>query len=288
MTPRKKLQDIKGFSEAVAGKVIDAANKISPINTFRTANEVLQRRDKVVKITTGAQNLDEVLGGGVETASLTEFHGEFRTGKTQLCYTLAIACQTDPEEGGGGGKVFWLDTEGTFNPERLKPICDRFDIDYTAALENILTLRLYTTDALLDAPRLLHAQIMDDRDTGPFRLIIVDSVMALFRQDYSGRGELSERQQKLGQLLAHLKKIAETYNIAVVCTNQVTANPDGSMFAASAKPIGGNVLGHAMQTRVQLKKGRDNSRYGKVVQGPNLPEAQCQFVITEQGIQNED
>ena len=157
-----------------------------------------------------------------------------------------------------------------------------------AALENILTLRLYTTDALLDAPRLLHAQIMEDQETGPFRLIIVDSVMALFRQDYSGRGELSARQQALGQLLANLKKIAETYNIAVVCTNQVTANPDGSMFAAQAKPIGGNVLGHAMQTRVQLKKGRDNARYGKVIQGPNLAEAQCQFCIVEAGIQNED
>ena len=96
------------------------------------------------------------------------------------------------------------------------------------------------------------------------------------------------RQQALGQLLANLKKIAETYNIAVVCTNQVTANPDGSMFAATAKPIGGNVLGHAMTTRVQLKKGRDNARYGKVIQGPNLAEAQCQFCIVEAGIQNED
>ena len=168
----------------------------------------------------------------------------------------------------------------------MAAICDRFDIDYKAALENILTLRLYTTDALLDAPRLLHAQIMED--AGPFRLIIVDSIMALFRQDYSGRGELSERQQKLGQVLAQLKKIAETYNIAVVCTNQVTANPDGSMFAATAKPIGGNVLGHAMTTRVQLKKGRDNARYAKVIQGPNLAEAQCQVVITAGGIQNED
>ena len=78
------------------------------------------------------------------------------------------------------------------------------------------------------------------------------------------------------------------YNIAVVCTNQVTANPDGSMFAAAAKPIGGNILGHAMQVRVQLKKGRENSRYGKVVQGPNLAEAQCQFSITDGGLTAED
>ena len=49
---------------------------------------------------------------------------------------------------------------------------------------------------------------------------IIDSVTALFRADYTGRGELSERQQKLNQHMNHLKKIAEDLNLAVVLINQ--------------------------------------------------------------------
>lgn len=49
---------------------------------------------------------------------------------------------------------------------------------------------------------------------------IIDSIIALFRVDYSGRGELAERQQKLGRMLSKLTKIAEEFNIAVVITNQ--------------------------------------------------------------------
>lgn len=42
-----------------------------------------------------------------------------------------------------------------------------------------------------------------------FKIQVVDSVMALFRVDFCGRGELADRQQKLGQLLSRLQKIAE-------------------------------------------------------------------------------
>ena len=63
--------------------------------------------------------------GGVETGSITEIYGEYRCGKTQLCHTLAVTCQLPVEHGGGEGKAMYIDTEGTFRPERLQQIAEK-------------------------------------------------------------------------------------------------------------------------------------------------------------------
>lgn len=60
---------------------------------FTTAMEVQKQRNAIAYITTGSSDLDKLLGGGIETGSITELFGEFRTGKTQLCHTLAVSCQ---------------------------------------------------------------------------------------------------------------------------------------------------------------------------------------------------
>jgi meiotic recombination protein DMC1 len=67
----------------------------------------------VVRITTGSQALDGLLGGGLESMSLTEAYGEFRTGKTQLAHTLCVTSQLPVAQKGGAGRVVFIDTEGT-------------------------------------------------------------------------------------------------------------------------------------------------------------------------------
>ena len=110
-------------------------------------------------------------------------------------------------------------------------------------------------------------------------------MLALFRVEFSGRGELSERQQKLGQHLAQLTRIAEEFNIAVLIINQVTADPGAmSMFGPVVKPVGGNVLGHASTTRVMLKKGKGEQRIAKIFDSPLMPEDEATFQITPGGI----
>ena len=78
------------------------------------------------QITTGSKELDKLLGGGIETGSITEIFGEFRTGKTQICHTMAVTCQLPIDSGGGEGKCMYVDTEGTFRPERLLSVSERF------------------------------------------------------------------------------------------------------------------------------------------------------------------
>uniref|UniRef100_A0A2K5PZA2 DNA meiotic recombinase 1 n=1 Tax=Cebus imitator TaxID=2715852 RepID=A0A2K5PZA2_CEBIM len=123
-------------------------------------------------------------------------------------------------------------------------------------------------------------------EPGIFKLLIIDSIMALFRVDFSGRGELAERQQKLAQMLSRLQKISEEYNVAIFVTNQMTADPGATMTfqADPKKPIGGHILAHASTTRISLRKGRGELRIAKIYDSPEMPENEATFAITAGGI----
>lgn len=281
MQCKKDLAVIKGLSEAKVDKIIDAARKLTDAG-FITGTTCLEQRSHVVKITTGSTALDQLLGGGVESRSITEAFGEFRTGKTQIAHTLCVTCQLPASMGGGNGKAIYVDTEGTFRPERIKPIAERFGLDSGAILDNILVARAYTHEHQAHLLSLVAAKMAEDQ----FSLLVVDSITALFRVDFSGRGELAERQQKLGKMMSQLIKIAEEFNVAVYITNQVVADPGGaSMFVADPKkPVGGHVLAHASTTRLSLRKGRGDQRVCKIFDSPALPEVECVYSISEQGI----
>ena len=279
--PRKALMEIKGISEAKADKLINEAARLVPMG-FVTAADFHQRRSEMICLTTGSKNLDTLLGGGIETGSITELFGEFRTGKSQLCHTLAVTCQIPLDVGGGEGKCLYIDTEGTFRPVRLVSIAQRFGLDPDDALNNVAYARAYNADhqlKLLDAA----AQMMSE---SRFSLIIVDSVMALYRTDFSGRGELSARQMHLAKFMRALQRLADQFGVAVVVTNQVVAQVDNAMpfNPEPKKPIGGNIMAHSSTTRLAFRKGKGCQRICKVVDSPCLPEAECIFAIYEDGV----
>jgi DNA repair protein RAD51 len=280
-TTKKILTNVKGISEAKAEKIMAASMLLVPMG-FTSANEYDQIRKEMVFLTTGSSELDKLLGGGVETGSCTEIFGEFRTGKTQLCHTLAVTCQLPIENGGGQGKCLWIDTEGTFRTERITPIAERFGLDPNDVMDNIAYARAYNTDHQLQLLTSASAMMVEAH----YSLLIVDSSTNLYRTDYSGRGELSARQMHLGQFLRNLQRLADEYGIAVVLTNQVVAQVDGaSMFVSDPKkPIGGNIMAHASQTRLYLRKGRGDTRICKIYDSPSLPEAEATFQITNGGI----
>ncbi|OWZ69660.1 meiotic recombinase Dmc1 [Cryptococcus neoformans] len=303
-TPRKNLLKIKGLSEAKVEKLKETCTKILP-PAFLTGTEIADRRANVVYITTGSKSVDAMLGGGIATQSITEVFGEYRTGKTQLCHTLCVSTQLPEDQGGGSGKVAYIDTEGTFRPDRVRAVADRFGVDSNMALDNVLCARAWSSEHQCDLLVDLAIRFVEER---AYKLLIVDSIMNLFRQDYSGRGELSERQQKLNQFLARLQKLAEEFNIAVVLTNQVQADPGAAaMFAAasSAKPVGGHILAHAYAqlfpllsrflsfistdslnssaTRIALRKGRGDERIAKLQDSPDMPEGEATYTLRTGG-----
>lgn len=283
MTTKKKLCAVKGISEAKMEKIKEAANKLCDPG-FLTALEYSDKRKSVFRISTGSTELDKLMGGGLESMAITEAFGEFRTGKTQLSHTLCVTAQLPGANGYTGGKVVLIDTENTFRPERLRSIADRFNLDQNAVLDNVIYARAYTSEHQYELLDLVAAKFYEEQ--GVFKLLIVDSIMALFRVDFSGRGELADRQQKLAQMLSRLQKISEEYNVAVFITNQMTADPGAALSfqVDPKKPIGGNILAHASTTRISLRKGRGETRVAKIYDSPDLPENEATFAITSGGI----
>lgn len=281
-TPKKALLQVKGISETKADRISAEAAKVVPLG-FTTASEFHARRSELICVTTGSKQLDTLLGGGIETGSITEVFGEFRTGKSQLCHTLAVTCQLPIDMGGGEGKCLYIDTEGTFRPVRLVLIAQRYGLNPDDCLDNVAYARAYNAEHQFQLLNMAAQMMAESR----FSLLIVDSIMSLYRTDYSGRGELSARQAHVAKYMRTLQRLADEFGIAVVITNQVVAQVDGgaSMFNPDPKkPIGGNIIAHSSTTRLSFRKGRAEQRVCKVYDSPCLPESECVFAIYEDGI----
>ena len=273
-----ELEDSAGLGEGTAGKIIQAAREVLDMG-FESATKVLERRQKIVRITTGSKNLNNRIGGGVETGSTYEFHGGFGSGKSQLAHQLAVNVQLPIEKGGIDGGCLYIDTEGTFRPERILQMAKALGMDPEEAVSKVMAARAYNSDhqcILIEKA----AEIIRDKN---IKLVIVDSVTALFRSDYTGRGELAPRQQRLNRHLHALQRLADVYNIAVFMTNQVMSRPD-IMFGDPTTPIGGHVMGHFATVRCYLRKSKGDNRIARMIDSPSLPEGECVFTVTGNGI----
>lgn len=277
-----ELAEVAGVGEAVARKIINTARKNLDMG-FESGEDLLKKAEKVERITTGSKELDILFGGGIETGTITECHGSYASGKSQIGYQLAVNAQLPKEKGGLSGGVVFLDTESTFRVQRIKEITEAAGLDYNNVLKNIKVVRCFNSDHQM----LIAEKITDliTKENFPVRLIVVDSLISLFRSEYSGRGQLSERQQKLNRHIHLLQKLADMYNIAVYVTNQVMAKPD-TFFGDPTEAVGGHILSHGCNIRVYLRKGKKGTRVAKLVDSSYLPPAEVIFMITEQGIKD--
>jgi DNA repair protein RadA len=246
--------------------------------SFITATELYKKRLNIERISTGSKNLDELLGGGIETGAITEIYGEFGSGKTQICHTTAVLVQQKKEKGGLEGGIIYVDTENTFRPERIVSISKSRNIDYSPVLENIIVAKAFNSSH----QELIIQEIGKIIENNNIKLVIIDSAISHFRAEFLGRGTLSERQQKLNKLMHILLRIAETYNIAIIITNQIQSAPD-IIFGDPFRPTGGNVMAHSSTYRIYLKKAGKN-RIARIVDSPYHPEIEALFSLSDEGI----
>ena len=274
------LVEVAELTKQTDLKAIRAARDLLEMG-FKTGEEFLQQRETVGKIATGSEELNKLVGGGIETQSIFEAFGEFGSGKSQLGFQLAVNAQLPVEQGGLGGKVIFIDTEGTFRPERIKQIATTVGLDPETALKNIMVARAYTSDHQMLLTEKVGEIIKQQNE--PIKLIIVDSVMALFRSEYTGRGTLADRQQKINKHLHTLQKLADMHNLAIYITNQVMARPD-IFFGNPTAAVGGHVLAHTSTYRVYLRKSKAGKRIARLIDSPHLPEGEAVFKVNEKGI----
>lgn len=269
------------IGEETANKIIRAAMDELDMG-FETAETVRKRQEKTGKITTGSKAFDELIDGGIETQAITESFSAFGGGKTQLGLQLSVNVQKPKEEGGLGKGCVFIDTEGTFHTKRIKQMAKALDMDEKEVLDNIYVARAYNSDHQVLLTNKLKEDILEDKNVG---LIVIDSLTGQFRADYTGRGTLAERQQKLNRHLHTLQRLADIYNLAIYVTNQVMSKPD-VLFGDPTKAIGGHVLHHAASFRLYLRKSKGEKRICRLVDSPYLPEGETVFIINENGIRD--
>jgi DNA repair protein RadA len=275
------LADQAELGEAVATKIIGGAKKMANIGGFLSGGALLERRREVLKLTAKVQSIDDLLGGGFETQALVEVYGAFGSGKTQIGHQLAVNCTLPLEEGGFDGDIFYIDTEDTFRPERITQMARGHGLDPEQVLSRIHVARAYNSAHQM----LLVDEIKRMSKVLNVKMIIVDSLTSHFRAEYIGRGMLANRQQKLNRHLKDLKQLADINNALVLVTNQVHSKPD-AMWGDPTKPIGGHILAHASTFRLYLRKAKGGRRIARLVDSPNLPDGECVYQVTEEGLRD--
>ncbi|MEF8873634.1 MAG: DNA repair and recombination protein RadA [Candidatus Thermoplasmatota archaeon] len=273
------LSDVAEIGDSTAGKIIQAAKEAADIGGFETGSELLEKRKQIGMLSTGAESFDDLLGGGIETGSITELFGEFGSGKTQIAHQILVNATRSEEEGGLDGEAMIIDTENSFRPGRISEIAEAREMDPQETLDKMHVGRAFNTHHQM----LLADKALDLGEERPIKLLVVDSLTSHFRAEYVGRGALAERQQTLNKHLHKLLKFADRNNAAIVVTNQVTANPD-QFFGDPTKPIGGHILGHTATFRVYLRKSKGDKRIARLVDSPNMPEGEAVFRVEESGI----
>ena len=276
-----QLSDATGIGQESCAKYIKEAGKNAKIGSFLTGSELMEKRATVGKLTTSSSTFDELLGGGVETQSITEFYGQYGSGKTQFMLQLAVNAQLPIEQGGLDGEVAIIDTENTFRPERIISMAKALELDPDEVLSKIHVGRAYNSHQQM----LMVKKVKEIAKERPIKMLAVDSLTGAFRAEYIGRGTLAERQGKINAHMSALARFGDLHNAAVVVTNQVSSNP-AAFFGDPTKPIGGNIVGHTSKFRIYLRRGKAGKRVCRLVDSPHLPENEALVSITEDGIRD--
>ncbi|MWV41886.1 DNA repair and recombination protein RadA [Natrialba sp. INN-245] len=306
-----ELSNTADVGESTAADIVRAARDAADIGGFETGATVLERRNQIGKLSWHIDEVDDLLGGGIETQSITEVYGEFGSGKSQVTHQMSVNVQLPQEVGGLHGSAIFVDSEDTFRPERIDDMVRGLPDDVIDAtledreiegsagdeeamdelIEDVLD-KIHVAKAFNSNHQMLLAEkakeLASEHEESeyPVRLLAVDSLTAHFRAEYVGRGELADRQQKLNKHLHDLDKVGNLYNTAVLVTNQVASNPD-SFFGDPTQPIGGNILGHKSTFRIYLRKSKGDKRIVRLVDAPNLADGEAVMRVQDGGLMAE-
>ncbi|MFQ6055410.1 MAG: DNA repair and recombination protein RadB [Methanosarcinales archaeon] len=221
--------------------------------------------NKIKKISSGCQKIDDILGGGFERGVVTQIYGEAGTGKTNMCMQLAIECIKN------GNRVIFIDTEG-FSPERFSQIAGSNAKEFA---QKIIMYEPMSFEQQYSIIKELN-KIMEEN----IGLIIFDSATLFYRFELDDEKSIALRRELANQI-GHLHLLARKYNIAVVITSQVYTDIDTQEFYA----VGGSMIDHLSKVIIQFEKIGTGKRRATIRKHRSRPEGiSCEFMITQQGI----
>ncbi|XP_061415000.1 DNA repair protein XRCC3 [Lethenteron reissneri] len=280
-----------------------------------------------VRLSLGCPVLDAFLRGGFPVPGVSELVGESAAGKTQICMQLSLTVQYPREYGGLGAGAVYVCTEDAFPNKRLVQMIQaqakmRKDVppDVLAKIsfgENIYIEHAADVASLYTC---ITRRLPVLLSRGVVRLIIVDSIAALFRSEFSVH-EAVARAQQLRKFGAQLHELSNTYSAPVICVNQVSGNVSGQDHGSGAQskviPALGITWAHMQLMRIMLSRGHaegtaptgagtwreagapttraharnrdvpqqpDVVRTMELVFAPHLPQSSCRYAVTAHGV----
>ena len=258
--------------------------------TSMTATEMLEKRKVTKSVKTLSPNLNELIGGGFEEKCVTEIAGGFHSGKTQMAMHIALRSLLPEKDGGfetdpkNPVRVLYFDVERTFRPERLiematsskqattdeeiKKILGSFDIKRPEDPAHLILLLEKVSPLIRN---------------WNYKVLVIDSGAALFRQEMSEMGNAGRKFRLMNTMVRLLGNLAEYHNLCVIYINQVYDSMDG--FGDPTRRYGGNVVGHAMTYRLTVRKA-GKKWVATTTDFPHLPEEDSEFMITSKGIED--
>ncbi len=243
-----------------------------------TLRELRQRQLRVFK--TGVAEFDEKSPWkGVREAFIYEFAGEFGAGKSMLAHQLVVAALKE----GFTDKAVYVDTEGTFSPALVEAVARRFGVELEKLEDSVV---VYQPANVVQLEQIVKYDLPRHIQEG-CRLVVIDTITALYRAEFVGREHLAARQQRIHYLIDWLRRHARTFGLTSILTNQVMDVPE--VFAAGVKrPVGGNVLAHAVNARFMMARPNKTKPEGYMwpLDVPGMaPDVRIEYRITGAGLE---
>lgn len=225
------------------------------------------------KISLNSKNLDTLLAGGVEPGIITNFYGTPGVGKTNIVIQLAVSTIRQ------GKRAVFVDTERGFSPERFMQMTSGNGTG-EQDLSKVILFEPSSFDEQDKKIRELEAFLKKEKDIG---LIVVDSLVSLYRLHMGGSEteNIQKANQKLGQQLSILAKIAKEHNLPVVVTNQVYEDFEKKELEL----VGRDIPKYACKNIIFLEKSITGKRRATLMKHRYLPEDQkAEFLIVNEGL----
>lgn len=253
-------------------------------NRFKSGTDLEKEQTEMGTITTGSEELDALLGGGVGVGYLTEAYGTSSSGKTQLAHQLAVNAQLPEDEGGNqnGSEVVFIDVEETFRADRIRDMAEPLGLDGDKTLDRIQIAR--TTDLSDQEKAVKDIRGLNLDDTA---LIIIDSMVGHIRAEFEGRSEYGERADRLGNMMSTLQKLASNNDIAIFYTNQAGRDPS-VQYGDPVYAYGGATMKHRSSFRLRLDSRGGKGFNAELIDSPNLPQEDIYFDVAPEGIVDND
>lgn len=251
-----------------AAKLVSRASQMTIQS--QSAGDLLSRFEDKAYYSTGVEELDTVMGGGFEARTLGLVYGASDTGKSQLAFSAMAEGAVD------GKTVVYLGTE--MQSDSISDRLYRMAGQDKQALANISMYEAYSVDAQHET----YQSIQQDFDN--IDLFVVDSFTAQFRvtDDFSGRENLGDRSEVMGNHLRKLGEMTREYECATILTGQVYGSPDA--YSRQDTPWGGEKMKHFVSYYVRMSEGQGNLKQGTLENHPGRAEGEVNLTITDTGL----